>query len=135
MKFHRTDPSSEYRILRLQSEGGRWELGFNDYRDGARIRMGLVGRPPSVIDFCLGHDATLYAPVLEAVLRRLDLVEESAATEEIDASFPWAETRPNPTVHLPLLLKTPDVTADCRDEPVKGLAWGWGWYGNCCHWQ
>ena len=106
MKFQRVDPSPEYRVLRLQSEGGRWEFGFGDYRDGTRIRMGFSGRPPSVIDFCLGHDATLYAPVLDAVLGRLEQISESATSEEVDALFPWSGTRPDPAVHLPMLLGT-----------------------------
>jgi hypothetical protein len=106
LNFQRIDPSAEYRVLRLRSSGGRWELGFSDYRDGMRIRMGLSERPPSVIDFCLGHDASLYAPVLEAVLNRLKLLEESACAEDIDALFPWSGTRPDPPIHLPALLKS-----------------------------
>jgi hypothetical protein len=69
--------------------------------------MGRAGRPPSVIDFCLGHDASVYAPVLEAILSRLDDAQESAGMEEIDALFPWAGTRPDPGAHLPLLLGGP----------------------------
>ncbi len=106
LNFQRIDPSAEYRVLRLRSSGGRWELGFSDYRDGMRIRLGRSERPPSVIDFCLGHDASLYAPVLEAVLNRLKLLEESACAEEIDALFPWSGTRPDPAIHLPVLLKS-----------------------------
>lgn len=68
--------------------------------------MGLSERPPSVIDFCLGHDTSLYAPVLEAVLNRLKLLEESASAEEIDALFPWSGTRPDPAIHLPVLLNS-----------------------------
>jgi hypothetical protein len=71
-----------------------------------RIRLGHSERPPSVIDFCLGHDASLYAPVLEAVLNRLKLLEETACAEEIDALFPWSGTRPYPAIHLPVLLKS-----------------------------
>jgi hypothetical protein len=66
--------------------------------------MGLSGRPPSVIDFCLGQEATLYAPVLEAVLKRLEGLQESATKKEVDGLFPWSGTRPDPELHLPLLL-------------------------------
>jgi hypothetical protein len=104
LKFRRINSSAEYRVLRLRSEGERWELGFSDYRDGMRIRMGLSERPPSVIDFCLGHDVSLYAPVLEAVLNRLETLGESVAADEIDALFPWAGRRPDPAIHLPVLL-------------------------------
>lgn len=76
--------------------------------------MGLSERPPSVIDFCLGHDASLYAPVLEAVLNRLKPLEESASAEEIDSLFPWSGTRPDPAIHIPALLgNSPRSTNSC----------------------
>ena len=105
MIFRRDEPSSDYRALRLLSEAGRWELGLSPYQYGVRIRMGLAGRPPSLIDFCLGHDETLYSPVLLAVMKRLEVLPESSTAEEIDALFPWAGTRPDPAVHLKELLR------------------------------
>ena len=104
--FGRVDPSSDYRALRLLSEEGRWEIGLSPYHYGIRLRMGLTGRPPSVIDFCLGHDESIYSPVLLAVMERLEALPESSSAEEIDALFPWAGTRPDPAVHLPSLLDT-----------------------------
>jgi hypothetical protein len=67
--------------------------------------MGLTGRPPSVIDFCLGYETEIYSPVLLAVMKLLEKLPESATAEEIDTLFPWAGTRPDPTVHLGKLLK------------------------------
>jgi len=96
--------------LRLLSEGGRWELGFSPYQSGIRLRMGLCGRPPSVIDFCLGHDPGLYSPVLLAVIRRLEALPESASASEVDAVFPWAGTRPDMSIHLKALLKENPAT-------------------------
>ena len=104
MIFHRTEPSSEYRALRLLSETGCWELGLSPYHSGTRLRMGLAGRPPSVIDFCLGHEEKIYSPALLAVVERLERLPESADSQEIDALFPWAGTRPDPSVHLALLM-------------------------------
>ena len=104
MTFQRVAPSASYRILRLLSEGGQWEVGLSDYASGIRIRMGRTGRPPAVIDFCLGGDAKLYPPVLLAVLGRLEPVPESASPEEIDAHFPWAGTKPDLASHLAKLL-------------------------------
>ena len=72
-----------------------------------RLRMGLAGRPPSVLDFCLGHNADLYSPVLLAVIGRLEAVAESASAREVDAVFPWAETRPDLNVHLEVLVAKP----------------------------
>ncbi len=66
--------------------------------------MGLTGRPPSVIDICLGYDTTLYSPVLLAVMQRLEAIPESATAQQIDALFPWAGTRPDPAIHLQSLL-------------------------------
>jgi hypothetical protein len=104
VNFRRAEPTCEYRALRLLSEGGRWELGLTPYRNGTRIRMGAAGRPPSVIDFCLGHDTRLLAPALLAIAERLRGIPESAAAEEIDAAFPWAGTRPDAASHLGALL-------------------------------
>lgn len=104
MTFQRTEPSGGYRTLRFVSGGGRWELGFSPYRHGMRLRMGLSGRPPSVLDFCLGYLSEIYAPVLLAVIKRLETVPESASAEEIDAVFPWAGTRPDLNLHLGPLL-------------------------------
>jgi len=102
--FHRAEPNHDYCSLRLLSEAGRWELGLSPYYYGIRLRMGATGKPPSVIDFCLGHDTTIYSPVLMAVMHRLKKIDESATSHQIDALFPWAETRPDPAVHLKELL-------------------------------
>ncbi len=56
------------------------------------------------MDFCLGHHADIYRPVLLAVLRRLEPLLESASEKEIDAAFPWAGTRPDLHHHLAPLL-------------------------------
>ena len=99
MIFERVDPSFEYQALRLLSEREVWEIGLNPYHAGTRLRMGLCGRPPSVLDFCLGYETRIYYPILMAVLQRLK------ALPEIDALFPWAGTRPDLNIHLePLLL-------------------------------
>ena len=104
MIFRRAEPTPNYRALRCLSDTGRWELGLSPYQHGVRLRMGHSGRPPSVIDFCLGHDPSLYPVVLQAVTERLETLPESSGAGEIDALFPWAGTRPDPAVHLPALL-------------------------------
>ena len=104
MIFQRADPNREYRALRFLSDSGRWELGLSPYQGGIRLRMGLAGRPPSVIDFCLGHDPDIYSPVLLAVVKRLEAVPESSTPQEVDAVFPWAGTRPDMGVHLEMLV-------------------------------
>jgi hypothetical protein len=104
VKFHRADPSFHYRALRLLSESGGWELGMSPYSHGVRLRMGRAGRPPSVLDVCMGHDERAFLPILVAVTRHLAPLAESASAEEIDAVFPWAGTRPDLAVHLSALL-------------------------------
>lgn len=110
MTFHSSSPSGSYRALRLVSMEGRWELGLSDYSSGMRLRMGRMGKPPSVLDFCLGRDAALFGQVLAAVVARLEVLPEEASPSEIDALFPWAGTRPDMTVHLvPLLEPSPVI--------------------------
>lgn len=104
MTFRRVSPNGHFRALRLLSDGGRWELGLCPYHHGVRFRMGLAGRPPQVVDFCLGRDAELFPRVLVAVLGRLDPLDELATPGEVDAVFPWAGTRPDLAVHLAMLL-------------------------------
>jgi hypothetical protein len=104
VKFQRAEPSFHYRTLRLVSEAGRWELGLSPYSHGMRLRMGRSGRPPSVLDFCLGHETRRFLPVLSTVTQRLGPLAESASAREIDAVFPWAGTRPDLAEHLTLLL-------------------------------
>jgi len=103
--FRRADPNAEFRLLRLVSLEGRWELGLSSYQSGTRLRMGPAGRPPGVMDFCLGHDCRMPAPVLLAVVRRLEEISEDATASEIDALFPWAGTRPDLNTHLKPLLE------------------------------
>lgn len=105
MNFQRVEPTPEYRSLRLLSEEGQWELGLSLYHNGTRLRMGLRGRPPSAIDFCLGHDTTIYYPVLLAVMKWLNPIPESCSTKEIDQLFPWAGTRPDLNIHLKTLME------------------------------
>lgn len=104
MTFLRVEPNEHYRDLRLTSEGGSWDLGLNAYASGMRVRMGVNGKPPKVLDFCIGQDTSLFAPALTSVLKRLEPLAESASPEEIDAVFPWAGTRPDMAVHLDALL-------------------------------
>lgn len=104
MIFRRTEPNRDYLSLRFLSDTGRWELGLSPYQHGVRLRMGLAGRPPSVIDFCLGHDTAIYSPALLAVMKLLESLPEAASASEIDALFPWAGTRPDPSIHLKTLL-------------------------------
>jgi len=104
VNFHRAEPNHHFRALRLVSGEGRWELGMNPYSHGMRLRMGLAGRPPQVMDFCMGRDESLFPKVLVAVVRRLEAVPENSTAEEIDAAFPWAGTRPDLGVHLGDLL-------------------------------
>ena len=103
MNFRRVSPNGHFRALRLLSDGGRWELGLSPYSHGMRLRMGLAGRPPQVMDFCLGRDAEFFPKVLMAALRRLETLDEMSAPDEVDAVFPWAGTRPDMAVHWPLL--------------------------------
>ncbi len=100
MTFKRAIPNNHFRALRLLSESGRWELGLSPYHHGMRLRMGLAGRPPQVMDICLGRDEELFPKVLVAVLRRLEALDETSTPREVDAAFPWAGTRPDLAVHL-----------------------------------
>lgn len=104
MIFLRAEPNFHYRTLRFLSEEGGWELGLSPYTHGTRLRMGRTGRPPGVMDVCLGHDTRWFLPVLSAVFDRLGSLPESAGAAEIDARFPWAGGRPDPARHLPELL-------------------------------
>lgn len=106
MNFFRAEPNSHFRALRLVSESGRWELGMSPYSHGMRLRMGSTGRPPQVMDFCMGRDESLFPKVLVAVVKRLEHLSENATAEEIDAVFPWVGTRPDLGVHLEGLLRS-----------------------------
>lgn len=101
MEFHRVDPNPHYRSLRLISAEGQWDLGFSPYHRGCRLRMGPSGKPPSVLDFCLGQNPELWGKVLTFTLERLAPLSESVDRQTIDAVFPWANTRPNMRTHLP----------------------------------
>ena len=116
MIFQSAQPNAHYRMIRLVSGEGRWEIGVSLYATGARLRMGLSGRPPSVMDFCMGRDASVYAPLVCAVLDRLEPLAETLSGKEIDAVFPWAGTRPDLTVHLPELLA--DGGENMADSPA-----------------
>jgi len=124
VNFRRGEPGGHCPALRLVSVDGRWELGFALYASGMRLRMGRAGRPPSVLDFCMGHDVSLYPAILAAVLKRLDPVPETADHAAIDAVFPWARTRPDLAVHLDLLLADPGSpeTVSSEKPPARRSA-------------
>lgn len=104
MTFRRVTPNAEYRALRLRSAAGTWELGMSDYSHGVRLRMGMSGMPPRIMDFCMGRDASLFPQVLVAILNRLASLDESSSAAEIDHAFPWSGTRPDLAIHLEPLL-------------------------------
>lgn len=107
MNFQCVETNGDYRCIRLLSAGGRWELGLSPYTYGMRLRMGLTGKPPKVMDFCLGTNGSLFLKVLMAVLGRLESLEENITSESVDAVFPWAGSRPDMNVHLADLLRVP----------------------------
>ena len=116
MTFLLAKPSSHYRSLRLVSEHGRWEAGLSRYPDGTRVRMGLAGRPPGVIDICAGTDPVLAMRAIAAVTDRLLVLPEDVEARDIDAIFPWASRRPDRAKDLPVLLHgtTPDDATTTR---------------------
>ena len=116
MIFHRVEPSRDYLSLRFTSDTGRWELGLSPYQYGVRIRMGLSGRPPSVLDFCLGYETSIYSPVLLTVIKLLEQLPESATVKEIDALFPWAGTRPDLARDLGQLLSRGEFSIPTSGE-------------------
>lgn len=116
MIFTSSQPNGHYRVCRLISAGGKWEIGISLYATGARLRMGRAGRPPAVLDFCMGRGAEYYAPIFCAVLGRLERLSEFSSEKEVDAMFPWAGTRPDLALHLELLLNE----AAIADSPVPG---------------
>jgi len=77
MKFRRAEPNPHYRSLRLVSENSCWELGMSLYSHGMRMRMGQSGKPPEVIDFCMGRNGAIYPAILLAILKRLEPVSEN----------------------------------------------------------
>lgn len=104
MTFRYAVPDTHYRTLRLLSTRGHWALGLSPYHHGMRVRMGRMGLPPALLDFCLGHNPHLPIEVLRAVLRILEPLPEESTLSDIDAAFPWANTRPDLSLHLPRLL-------------------------------
>ncbi len=112
MRFQRAQPNSHYRSLRLVSENNRWELGMSPYSHGMRMRMGRPGKPPGVIDFCMGRNGAVYPAVLLSILKRLEPLPENQTEQVIDAVFPWHGTRPDPTIHFRQLLEEAPRTCD-----------------------
>jgi hypothetical protein len=106
MKFHHAEPNPHYRSLRLVSESSRWELGMSLYTHGMRMRMGSAGKPPRVIDFCMGRNGAVYPSILLAILKKLEPISESQTEQAIDAVFPWQGSRPDLSIHLRPLLDT-----------------------------
>lgn len=110
MKFRRAEPNPHYRCLRLVSENSHWELGMSLYSHGMRMRMGRSGKPPAVIDFCMGSNGTIYPAILLAILKKLEPVSENQPQQTIDAVFPWHGSRPDLAIHLqPLLEDVPHL--------------------------
>jgi len=120
MTFQSASPNTHYRVIRLVSSTGAWEVGVSLYATGARLRMGRAGRTPSVLDFCLGRDAGDYGPVICAVLERLRPLPDSATAAEVDGVFPWAGTSPDLVVHLPELLSDPAEGSKIPASPNGG---------------
>jgi hypothetical protein len=120
MNFRRVEPNEYYSTLRMCSQGNEWQFGLSLGPTGLRLRMGKAGRPPRVLDFCLGRDSSLYGPVILAVMGRLELLPESSSETEIDALFPWAGTRPDLGIHLEPLLSTVEIRTGgfFYDRPV-----------------
>jgi hypothetical protein len=104
MNFRRVEPDEHYSTMRMVSDGGCWVFGLSLGPTGLRLRMGRAGRPSKVLDFCVGRNSSLYAPVVLAVLERLEEAPEESSEERVDRLFPWTGGRPDLAVHLEELL-------------------------------
>lgn len=94
MKFTHAEPDENFRILRLVSEGGRWEAGLVPMLFGVRVRVGVVGASAVVIDYCAGADQAFQFDLLATILIILDGLPESTGEVEILRMMPTYKVRP-----------------------------------------
>ena len=95
MIFHATSPSEDFDIFRMESAGGRWELGGYRVIFGVRVRVGMVGKGWCAADLCCGADPMLRAKVLAYVLWKLEALDEETTTERaISDLFPYPDVKP-----------------------------------------
>lgn len=118
MHFTRVAPNSHYRSLRLLSREGNWELGLSPFSQLTRLRMGVVGRPPGVMDFCLGKNPALISEVFCIVVLLLETLPEEIGPAEIGQAFPWRNGRPDLAIHLVPLREAARVSASANTRAV-----------------
>ena len=95
MRFRRVPPDDNFSMLRLVSEGGKWEVDLYPVLFGVRIRCGQVGACAVVLDYCAGADINLRVEILLLVLQVLEAMDEASTTEgDIDRAFPKWTRRP-----------------------------------------
>lgn len=94
MTFKRIQPCPNYDLLKLQSEGGRWELGLWRVMFGVRVRLGRTGFPYCSLDYCAGADPLFQIELLNAVHIILREVPETISERDLENLFPKFEIKP-----------------------------------------
>ena len=94
MKFHRVEPDENYDCLKLQSEGGLWELGLRSMMYGVRVRLGRTGEFYVSLDYCAGADLAFQLDLLNAIHMILQEVPESVGDVTLEGMFPHYTIKP-----------------------------------------
>jgi hypothetical protein len=95
MKFKLAQTDENFPLLRMVSEGGKWELGYVPMLFGVRVRLGRVGAYKVDCDLCCGSDPELRARVLGYILITLYSKDEAGLTaQSIRSLFPQPTVKP-----------------------------------------
>jgi hypothetical protein len=94
MKFKAVEPDENFSLLRLVSEGGKWELGLRPMLFGVRVSLGRVWAVGLVVDYCAGAKVADQFGVLAVVLDILEHFPEEASERDALGFFPEQRIRP-----------------------------------------
>jgi len=95
MKFKVTPPDENFPILRMVSEGGKWEVGYVPMIFGVRVRLGQVGNGWVECDLCCGPSLLLRAKVLCYILATLLTADEAGIDSKMMRQlFPQPTRKP-----------------------------------------
>jgi hypothetical protein len=94
MKFRPAEPDENFKLLRMLSTGGRWEVGLCPVFFGVRVRAGIVGDCGPSIDLCAGNDSARIDLLLKLVVSFLRNFPESATGREVSSVLPLNTIKP-----------------------------------------
>lgn len=121
MKFFPASVDENFPLMHMVSEDGFWEIGYVPMIFGVRVRIGRVGEPYVLVDYCAGDTFDGRSRLLLLCLTLLEGVDEVVSDQRILELFPFEKIKPIFNDSLWEILKAAAISQNPAVGPLLNL--------------